>query len=86
MEEHEVLPMPETGEQTLTDLCCPRCGRPMEHGYLAGHWFPIRWTTNPKSITIFEGKPLQRMNFWCAPSLEAARCPVCKLGVFTFEL
>jgi hypothetical protein len=58
----------------------------MEHGYIAGHWFRLRWVERPNTKTVFAGSPLRRgMDLWNSPSLEALRCRRCKVGLFRFD-
>jgi hypothetical protein len=58
----------------------------MSHGYIAGHWVRLRWTDTDHTKTIFAGMPLRRNRSWLnAPSVEAVRCEVCKLGVFRYD-
>ena len=65
---------------------CPGCGGEMEPGYIAGHWIRLRWCAEPNTKTIFAGEPLKKKrDLWNAPTLEAKRCPRCKLGVFTYD-
>lgn len=65
---------------------CPRCGREMEHGYLAGHWARLRWTAAEKTYTILAGTTLRRqISWWSAPTLEAMRCEDCKIGLFRYD-
>ncbi len=44
----------------LEEQRCPKCGAPMERGYVFGHWFNLRWSNKPKNITIFAGTPLRK--------------------------
>jgi len=65
---------------------CPKCGKEMSHGYIAGHWIRLRWTEKEKTKTIFAGKPLRKkLHGWNAPILEAVRCEDCKIGVFRYD-
>ncbi len=70
----------------LKALECPTCQQPMSHGYIAGHWFRLRWLDRPTSKTIFSGEVMRKKISWVnSPSLEAVRCQGCKLGVFRFD-
>jgi len=74
-----------TGSEELQQFRCPRCGGPMSHGYIAGHWIRLRWTTREKTRTILAGSPLRSRRDWInAPTLEAVRCEQCRLGVFRY--
>lgn len=76
---------PTTSEE-LKAMKCPRCGKPMSHGYLAGHWVRLRWTEREKTKTIFAGEVLRKkIDWWNAPTLEAVRCEDCKIGVFRYD-
>ncbi len=77
----------ETEEvNVLKILTCPQCGGPLEHGYIAGHWFNLRWVKKEKTKTVFAGRPLRKkLDWWSAPTLEAARCGACKIGVFRYD-
>jgi len=71
--------------ETLERIKCPVCGNPMSHGYIAGHWFRLRWTEKEKTRTIFAGTKLRRKIDWLsAPTLEAVRCENCMVGVFRY--
>ena len=70
----------------IANLKCPGCGGAMEKGFIAGHWIRLRWTLKARTKTIFAGEPLRaRRDLLNAPTLEAARCNRCKLGVFTYD-
>ena len=79
--------MAETVEsEELRQMVCPRCGGPVEAGYVAGHWFNMRWVRDEKTKTVFAGRPLRKkIDWWNAPSLEAIRCHTCKMGIFRFD-
>ena len=69
-----------------SEISCPKCGGALEPGYIAGHWTRLRWTAEEKTKTIFAGAPLKKKrDLWNSPTLEAARCPKCKLGVFVYD-
>ncbi len=73
-------------QRWLYNQRCPKCGEPMEHGYIAGHWFRLRWTKEPNTATIFAGKPLRKkINWWSAPVVEGVRCEKCKVGMFIYD-
>ncbi len=70
----------------LKEQKCPSCGKPMDHGYIAGHWIRLRWVKEAKTKTIFTGEPLSRkVDFWNAPVVEAVRCEDCKTGIFIYD-
>ncbi|MBN1593474.1 MAG: hypothetical protein JW941_09565 [Candidatus Coatesbacteria bacterium] len=72
-----------TSSEELQAMNCPKCGKPMSHGHIAGHWFRLRWTEKEKTQTIFAGtKMRKKIDWWQAPTLEAVRCEDCKIGVF----
>ena len=73
---------------------CPRCGGPLDHGYLLGKHNRIRWSESNKGMTIFHGVPLIRLGkgFWksgrwwlYAPSIPAVKCRRCKLVTFAYD-
>ena len=75
-----------SGHEEIAALNCPKCGSALEKGYIAGHWVRLRWTLQARTKTIFAGEPLRaRRAWWNAPTLEAARCKRCKLGLFTYD-
>ena len=70
----------------VEDQKCPYCGGSLEHGYIAGHWFRLRWVKKDKTKTVFAGKPLsKKIDLWNSPVLEAARCDDCKIGIFLYD-
>ena len=72
-----------TSSEELEEMKCPKCGKEMSHGYIAGHWFRLRWTEKEKTKTIFASKPIRKKrDLWNTPTLEAVRCETCKIGVF----
>jgi hypothetical protein len=72
--------------RSIEELKCPRCGGMLTHGYIAGHWFRLRWVDKPHTKTIFAGKPLRKkLDWWSAPMVEAARCDRCKVGIFVYD-
>ena len=74
-----------TSSEELKAMKCPKCGNPMSHGYIAGHWVRLRWTEKEKTLTIFAGKPLRKeIDLLHSPTLEAVRCETCKIGVFRY--
>ncbi len=76
----------EQNQTWLAEQKCPKCGEPMEHGYITGHWFRLRWNTRPDTKTIFAGTPLRKKFVWMsAPSVEAVRCDKCKVGMFIYD-
>ncbi len=77
----------------LTALRCPSCGGAVESGFLLGHYTRLRWSAETPGMTILQGLPLAERpkRFWLsreflfrAPSLPAARCTVCKIGLFGY--
>jgi F0F1-type ATP synthase assembly protein I len=73
---------------------CPSCGGILEHGYLIGKNHQIRWSGSAQGMTVFHGVPLMRLEegFWrkwqswsYAPSIAAARCPACRLAMFSYN-
>ncbi len=76
----------EEAQEWLVQQKCPKCGELMEQGYIAGHWFRLRWTIKAKTKTIFSGKPLmKKLDWWNAPTLRAVRCDKCKIGMFIYN-
>ena len=72
--------------RNIEEQKCPSCSGPLEHGYIVGHWFRLRWTRKEKTYTIFAGKPLKKKaDWWHAPTVEAARCDRCKIGIFIYD-
>jgi hypothetical protein len=72
--------------ERLAGIQCPRCGGPLAHGYIAGHWTRLRWCERATTKTIFAGKPLRReRDLWNAPTVEAGRCERCRIGVFVYD-
>jgi len=70
----------------LGELKCPRCGCVMCHGYVVGRLGRLRWAEREKTYTVFAGQPLRRtFSWWSAPTVEAMRCEVCKMGVFRYD-
>ena len=70
----------------LQKIRCPRCNKKMSHGYIAGHWFRLRWTKTEKTKTTFAGKALRKkIDLWNSPTLEAVRCEDCKIGIFRYD-
>ena len=77
----------------LTALRCPSCGGTVENGFLLGHYTRLRWSAETPGMTILQGVPLAERpkRFWLsrdflfrAPNLPAARCTVCKIGLFGY--
>ena len=76
----------QTTDSWLEHQRCPKCGGVLEHGYIAGHWFRLRWTKKPKTKTIFAGTPLRKkLDWWNSPVVEGARCNKCKVGIFIYD-
>jgi hypothetical protein len=73
-----------TGFQ-LEQAVCPRCAQPMQVGYIAGEWHPIRWVESPRLATILTGEPLHTKGLFGTATLRAARCPACRIGVFVYD-
>ena len=72
--------------EKISDLKCPKCRCDMEFGFIAGHWFRLRWCIKEKTKTIFTGSPLRKKrDLWNTPTLIASRCVKCKIGVFTYD-
>jgi ssDNA-binding Zn-finger/Zn-ribbon topoisomerase 1 len=71
----------------LKAMACPRCGGRMEAGYVTGHWFMMRWNETNQTKTVFAGEKLRPKSdsAWSSPSIEAVRCPACKLGLFRYD-
>ncbi len=44
----------------LKEVSCPKCSQKISHGYLAGHWFRLRWVDRPNTKTIFSGEVLRK--------------------------
>lgn len=73
-------------QNDLTRFKCPQCGGNLEIGYIAGHWIRLRWCIKEKTKTIFAGTPLKKKrDWWNSPTVTAARCDKCKLGLFTYD-
>ena len=69
----------------MSEFKCPQCGGELEPGYIVGHWTRLRWCDRPDTKTIFAGEPLRRKrDIWNAPTLTAARCTRCNVGVFEY--
>ena len=77
---------PTTSDE-LRKILCPKCARKMAHGFIAGHWFNLRWVKRNNTKTIFAGTKLRKKfdSIWSAPNIEAVRCPDCKIGVFRYD-
>ena len=72
--------------EELKKMKCPKCGEEMSHGYITGKGAGLRWTEKEKTKTLFAGSKLRKkIDWWNAPSLEAARCAECKIGVFRYD-
>jgi len=72
--------------EQLQEFKCPKCGGPMQPGYVAGQWTRLRWCEKANTKTIFAGKPLKKeRDLWNAPTLQAVRCTDCKLGIFVYD-
>ena len=72
--------------EEIAGLDCPRCGGPLEYGFIAGHWIRLRWCLSEKTKTIFAGTRLKKKrDWWNAPSLKAGRCKACKIGLFIYD-
>jgi ribosomal protein S27AE len=74
--------MPEP--YNIETAACPSCGEPMQLGYIAGQWLPLRWTENRNPKTVFAGDALHQKGALSTATLRAARCTRCGVGVFTF--
>lgn len=77
----------------LAALRCPTCGGTVESGFLLGHYTRLRWSAETPGMTILQGVPLAERpkRFWLSreflfrtPSLPAARCTACKIGLFGY--
>lgn len=71
--------------QKLANRNCPDCGKPMEHGYINGHWFQFRWTKDPNTVWATSGEPMSKMDVLHRPLLEAMRCTECQIGIFAYD-
>jgi len=71
----------------LKSLTCPKCGQTMNYGFIAGHWFKLRWVETNNTKTIFAGIKLRKKldSLWSAPTIEAVRCQRCKIGIFRYD-
>ncbi len=71
----------------LKEMPCPKCAQTMDYGFIAGHWFKLRWVETDHTKTVFAGAKLRKGldNVWSAPTVEAVRCRQCKIGVFRFD-
>ncbi|HPE69936.1 MAG TPA: PF20097 family protein [Thermotogota bacterium] len=83
MEKNEML----VDSEELQQMKCPRCGGLMDHGYIAGHWFKLRWVQTNHTKTVFAGSSLRKKldSAWSSPTIEAVRCDKCKIGIFRFD-
>jgi hypothetical protein len=43
----------EVTSEELMEMPCPRCGPPMDNGYIAGHWLKLRWVETSSTKTMF---------------------------------
>ena len=83
--------MTETEQKTSTaelkQMACPSCGEPMNYGFIAGHWFNLRWVESNRTMTVFAGTSLRKKlnSIWYSPTVEAVRCQRCKIGVFRYD-
>ena len=69
----------------LKKIKCPKCGKEMSHGYIAGKGM-LWWTQQEKTKTLFRAKWLKKkVDWWNAPTLEAVRCEECKIGLFRYD-
>ncbi len=72
--------------EALKATLCPKCGKEMSHGFITGKGAGLRWSEKEKTKAIFAGTRLRKItDWWNAPTLEAARCEECKLGVFRYD-
>ena len=69
----------------LEQAKCPSCGGPLEQGYLHGHWWRIRWSPKKRKFWAFTGEPVGKGGLWAAPSVKAARCTRCGIGLFSCD-
>ncbi len=76
----------EKNQAWLLHRKCPKCGDNMEQGYITGHWFRLRWNIKAKTKTVFSGIPLmKKLDWFNAPTVRAARCDKCKIGIFIYD-
>jgi hypothetical protein len=68
-------------------MTCPRCGEPMERGFLNAGKGPFRWAQQPDQyLTIFGGEHLARQHWiWGRQVIPGARCAKCRYGVFAYD-
>ncbi len=59
----------------------------MNYGFIAGHWFKLRWVETNRTKTIFAGTKLRSKfdSILYAPTVEAVRCLQCRIGVFKYD-
>ena len=77
----------EVTTEELRKIPCPNCGGTMDHGFIAGHWFKLRWVETDRTRTVFAGTSLRKRydSMWSTPTVEAVRCEQCKVGVFRYD-
>jgi hypothetical protein len=57
----------------------------MTPGYIAGKGL-LTWTEKEKPKFVFPSRNLKKkIDWWSAPTLEAAKCDTCKIGIFRYD-
>jgi Domain of unknown function (DUF6487) len=73
---------------TEAECICPRCQRAMDRGYIDAGYGPMRWAIrSDQNRTILGGERLvSHHEPWGRHLLMlAARCPYCRVGLFTYD-
>ena len=64
---------------------CPRCGGPVDDGFLAWCGYPLRWRNDARRWGFqVAGEPLLRPRGLGAPREPARRCRECRLVWFHY--
>ena len=76
------LEQPKAPEEKKQAIMCPKCGTPMEHGYMLVRTggYSIRWSSEPDNFLGTMGVPIVGGDFWSGKlSMQGFRCRSCRV-------
>lgn len=65
---------------------CPRCGGPMEGGYLGTENFPagLQWYPKTSNFSCVPGDPVATTRKFRMEFISGERCPACRIMVLSY--
>ncbi len=65
---------------------CPRCGGPMERGFLGAEVWPVglQWYRKESGFGAFGGEPVATTRQFQMEYLEGERCPACRVMLLAY--